>query len=115
MDLFVEAHGKSPGRIVLDLDATDIPLFGNQEGRYFHGYYDNYCYLPLYVFCGRHLLLVRQRRANLDAASGSVEEVERMVARPRRGRGRPRRDGHRSHGLVGVGGSGPDALKSVRP
>jgi hypothetical protein len=84
MDLFVEAHEKSPGRIVLDLDATDIPLFGNQEGRYFHGYYDNYCYLPLYVFCGRHLLLVRQRRANLDAASGSVEEVERMVARIRR-------------------------------
>ncbi len=84
MDMFIEAHERSPGRIVLDLDATDIPLFGNQEGRYFHGHYKSYCYLPLYVFCGRHLLLVRQRRANLDAASGSVEEVERMVTRIRK-------------------------------
>jgi hypothetical protein len=83
MDLFIEAHDRAPGRIVLDLDATDIPLFGNQEGRYFHGHYNTYCYLPLYVFCGRHLLLVRQRRANLDAASGSVEDVERMVTRIR--------------------------------
>ena len=83
MDLFIEAHDRSPGNIVLDLDATDIPLYGEQEGRFFHGYYDTYCYLPLYVFCGRHLLLVRQRRANLDAAAGSVEEVERMVARIR--------------------------------
>jgi hypothetical protein len=84
MDMFVEAHEMSPGRIVLDLDATDIPLFGHQEGRYFHGHYNNYCYLPLYVFCGRHLILARQRRANLDAASGSVEEVERMVTRIRK-------------------------------
>jgi len=84
MDMFIEAHDRAPGRIVLDLDATDIPLFGNQEGRYFHGHYNDYCYLPLYVFCGRHLLLVRHRRANLDAASGSLEEVERMVARIRK-------------------------------
>ena len=84
MDMFLEAHDRAPGRIVLDLDATDIPLFGNQEGRYFHGHYNNYVYLPLYVFCDRHLLLVRQRRANVDAASGSVEEVERMVTRIRK-------------------------------
>jgi hypothetical protein len=83
MDMFVEAHERSPGRIVLDLDATDVPLRGNQEGRHYHGHYGGYCYLPLYVFCGRYLLLVRHRRANVDAASGSVEEVERMVARIR--------------------------------
>jgi hypothetical protein len=84
VDLFVEAHEKAPGRIVIDLDATDIPLHGHQEGRFFHGYYDNYCYLPLYVFCGRHLLLARQRRSNIDAAAGSVEEVARMVTQIRR-------------------------------
>ena len=84
MDMFVEAHERPPGRIVLDLDATDIPLRGNQEGRYYHGHYGSYCYLPLYVFCGRHLLLARQRRSNVDAASGSVEEVERMVTHIRK-------------------------------
>ena len=84
VDLFLEAHQRAPGRIVIDLDATDIPLHGHQEGRFFHGYYDNYCYLPLYVFCGRHLLLARQRRANIDAAAGSVEEVGRMVAQIRK-------------------------------
>src|SRR5271165_4696452 len=83
IDLFLEAHERAPGRIVIDLDATDIPLHGHQEGRFFHGYYDNYCYLPLYVFCGRHLLLARQRRSNIDAAAGSVEEVARVVARIR--------------------------------
>ena len=84
VDMFVEAHARAPGRIVIDLDATDIPLHGHQEGRFFHGYYDTYCYLPLYAFCGRHLLLARQRRSNIDAASGSVEEVARMVAQIRR-------------------------------
>jgi hypothetical protein len=84
MNMFLEAHDRSPGSIILDLDATDIPLFGNQEGRHFHAHYNNYVYLPLYVFCGRHLLLVRHRRANVDAASGSVEEVERMVTRIRK-------------------------------
>ena len=83
VDLFVEAHERAPGRIVIDLDATDIPLHGRQEGRFFHGYYDSYCYLPLYVFCGRHLLLARQRRANIDAAAGSVEVVARMVGQIR--------------------------------
>jgi len=83
VDLFLEAHNKPPRQIVIDLDATDIPLHGHQEGRFFHGYYDHYCYLPLYVFCGRHLPLARQRRSNIDGASGSVEEVARMVAQIR--------------------------------
>ncbi|WOH63973.1 IS1380 family transposase [Bradyrhizobium sp. BWA-3-5] len=71
--LFLEAHKRPPRQIILDLDATDDPLHGHQEGRFFHGYYDCYCYLPLYVFCGRHLL------ADFDASAGSVAEVERIV------------------------------------
>jgi len=83
VDLFLEAHARAPRQIIIDLDATDIPLHGHQEGRFFHGYYDHYCYLPLYVFCGRHLLLARQRCANIDGAAGAVEEVARMVAQIR--------------------------------
>jgi hypothetical protein len=84
VDLFIEAHGrKAPRQIVLDLDATDDPLHGDQEGKVFHGYYDNYCYLPLYIFCGRHLLAAKLRRANIDGAAGAVEEVERIVGRIR--------------------------------
>jgi hypothetical protein len=83
VDLFLDAHGKAPKEIVLDLDATDDPLHGHQEGRFFHGYYDCYCYLPLYVFCGRHLLAAKLRRSNIDASAGSVEEVARIVARIR--------------------------------
>jgi Transposase DDE domain group 1 len=74
VDFFLEAHARPPRQIVLDLDATDDPLHGMQEGRFFHGYYDCYCYLPLYVFCGRHLLLAKLRRADSDAAAGVVEE-----------------------------------------
>jgi len=77
--LFLEAHARPPKQIILDLDATDDPLHGHQEGRFFHGYYDCYCYLPLYVFCGRHLLLAKLRRADIDASAGSVEAVERIV------------------------------------
>ena len=86
LDMFVEAHRREPRpkSIVLDLDNTDIPLYGNQEGRHYHGHYQNYCYLPLYVFCGRHLLLARHKRSNVEGASGSVEEVARMVAHIRR-------------------------------
>jgi len=84
VDLFLEAHARAPREIVLDLDNTDIPLHGEQEGRFFHGYYDNYCYLPLYVFCGRHLLLARQRRANVAGSDGAVAEVAHIVARIRR-------------------------------
>lgn len=78
--LFLEAHGRAPKQIVLDLDATDDPLHGHQEGRFFHGYYDCYCYLPLYIFCGRHLLAARLRPANIDAAAGALEEIQRIVA-----------------------------------
>jgi hypothetical protein len=84
VDLFVEAHAAPPAQIVLDLDATDDPLHGHQEGRFFHGYYDNYCYLPLYIFCGRHLLAAKLRPANIDGAAGVVEEVARIAARLRR-------------------------------
>jgi hypothetical protein len=84
VDLFLEAHERAPNGIILDLDATDDPVHGNQEGRFFHGYYDCYCYLPLYVFCGRHLLASRLRPASVDAASGAVEEVARIVAQVRR-------------------------------
>jgi hypothetical protein len=79
VDVFLEAHEKAPAEIVLDLDATDIPLHGHQEGRFFHGYYDNYCYLPLYVFCGTHLLLARNRRANIDGSAGATDEIARIV------------------------------------
>jgi Transposase DDE domain group 1 len=80
VDVFLDAHRAPPPQIILDLDATDDPLHGHQEGRFFHGYYDNYCYLPLYVFCGRHLLVSKLRPANIDASAGSVEEVARVVA-----------------------------------
>lgn len=84
VDCFIEAHTQAPDEIVLDLDATDDPLHGNQEGRFFHGYYGSYCYLPLYIFCGRHLLAAKLRCANTDAAAGSVEEVSRIVDHVRR-------------------------------
>jgi len=83
VDLFLEAHERAPEQIILDLDATDDPVHGEQEGRFFHGYYDCYCYLPLYVFCGRDLLVAKLRRANMDAAAGAREEVARVVARIR--------------------------------
>ena len=84
VDLFLDAHrGAAPRQIVLDLDATDVPLHGHQEGRFFHGYYDAYCYLPLYVFCGRHLLAARLRRADIDASAGAVDEVARIVGQIR--------------------------------
>ena len=79
VDLFIEAHKRVPKQIILDLDATDDPLHGHQEGRFFHGYYDCYCYLPLYVFCGRHLLAAKLRPANIDASAGSVEVIARIV------------------------------------
>ena len=68
---------------MLDLDATDIPLHGHQEGRFFHGYYDNYCYLPLYVFYDRHLLVAKLRRSNIDASAGAVAALADLVAQIR--------------------------------
>ncbi len=84
VDLFLEAHRRAPEQIIIDLDATDDPLHGQQEGKFFHGYYDCYCYLPLYIFCGRHLLAAKLRRSNIDGSAGAVEEVARIVAQIRR-------------------------------
>jgi hypothetical protein len=82
-DLYIESHAAMPERIVLDLDATDIPLYGHQPERFFHGYYDSYCYLPLYIFAGDQLLCARLRPSNQDAAAGSRDEVKRIVAQLR--------------------------------
>jgi len=84
VDVFLESHAEPPEQIVLDVDATDDPLYGKQEGRFFHGYYMNYCYLPLYIFCGEFLLCARLRPSNIDASEGTVEELERIVEQIRR-------------------------------
>ena len=83
VELFLEAHAKAPAEIVLDLDATDDPLHGKQEGRFFHGYYRRYCYLPLYGFCGEHLLVARLRKSDRDASAGTIRELTPIVARIR--------------------------------
>jgi hypothetical protein len=79
IDTFLDAHDEPPEEIILDLDATDDPLHGKQEGRFFHGYYREYCYLPLYIFCGEFLLLARLRTADRDAAAGSETELDRII------------------------------------
>ena len=83
VDLFLEAFEEAPAEIVVDLDATDDPLHGTQEGRFFHGYYRCYCYMPLYAFCGDHLLLARLRQSDQDASAGTVRELTPIVARIR--------------------------------
>jgi hypothetical protein len=83
VDLFLEAHAKVPKQIVLDLDETDDPLHGQQEGRFFHACYGGYCYLPLYIFCGRHLMVAKLRVSNIDASAGAKEEIARIVGRIR--------------------------------
>ena len=83
-DVFLQAHDSPPEEIILDLDATDDPLHGNQEGRFFHGYYKYYCYLPLYIFCGEFLLCAKLRPSNIDASAGATEEIERIVGQIRR-------------------------------
>jgi hypothetical protein len=82
-DVFLQSHAIPPKRIVLDLDATDDPIHGRQSGRFFHGYYKNYCYLPLYIFCGEHLLCARLRPSSIDASAGSVTELQRIVGQIR--------------------------------
>jgi hypothetical protein len=82
-DLYIESHTQEPDQIVLDLDATDIPLYGHQPERFFHGYYDSYCYLPLYIFAGDQLVCARLRPSNVDGAAGALDEVKRIVARLR--------------------------------
>jgi Transposase DDE domain group 1 len=84
VDFYIQSQERAPKQIVLDLDATDDPVHGNQEGRFFHGYYGDYCYLPLYIFIGEQLVLARLRPSNLDASAGAVEEVERIVEQLRR-------------------------------
>lgn len=82
--IFIESHQQAPAEIVLDVDTTDLPLHGNQEGRFFHGYYDGYCYLPLYIFSGKHVLCARLRESNHDASFGSLQELRRVVEQIRK-------------------------------
>jgi hypothetical protein len=83
VSVFLESQETAPKEIILDVDTTDLPLHGKQEGRFFHGYYDSYCYLPLYIFCGEHVLCARLRQSNSDAAAGSLTEIERIVGQIR--------------------------------
>ena len=80
VDLFLDAHAAPPEQVILDLDATDDPLHGDQEGKFFHGYYGCHCYLPLYIFCGRHLLVAKLRPSNIDASAGAEYEIARVIA-----------------------------------
>jgi len=77
--VFLESQEKAPEEIIVDVDTTDLPLHGEQEGRFFHGYYDSYCYLPLYIFCGEQVLCARLRRSDQDAYAGSLPEIERII------------------------------------
>ena len=86
VSLFLNGQATPPARIILDLDATDDPIHGDQEGRFFHGYYKCYCYLPLYIFCGRELLLAKLRPSNIDASAGAKEEIARIIAQIRQSR-----------------------------
>jgi hypothetical protein len=83
VSLFLQAHVTPPARIVLDVDATDDPIHGHQLGRFFHGYYKNYCYLPLYIFCGEHLLCAKLRPSNIDASAGALKQLQKIVAQIR--------------------------------
>lgn len=83
VELFLDSYTQAPAEIVLDMDATDAPLHGEQEDRFFHGYYDHYCYLPLYIFCGKQLLCAKLRPANIDGAAGAIEELERIIGQIR--------------------------------
>ena len=82
--MFLQSYPTPPEQIILDLDATDDPIHGEPLGRFFHGYYQGYCYLPLYIFCGEHLLCARLRPSNLDASIGSVKQLDRIVSRIRK-------------------------------
>jgi hypothetical protein len=83
VEVFLDSYNQAPPEIILDLDATDDPLHGHQAGRFFHGYYKNYCYLPLYIFCGEHLLCARLRPSDIDACAGSVKQLDRIVSKIR--------------------------------
>jgi hypothetical protein len=81
--IFIESHDKAPEQVIVDVDTTDLPLHGKQEGRFFHGYYDCYCYLPLFIFCGEHVLCARLRQSDSDASAGSLREMQRVIAQRR--------------------------------
>jgi hypothetical protein len=83
VDVFLHSFDKAPKQIVIDLDATDDTVHGQQLGRFFHGYYGDYCYLPLYIFCGEHLLCARLRPSDIDASAGSLKELVRIIAQLR--------------------------------
>jgi len=83
VDIFLQAHREEPKEIILDLDATDDRCNGHQEGRFFHGYYGHYCYLPLYIFCGEFPVVCAVATVDIDASAGSVEELKRIVAQIR--------------------------------
>ena len=83
VDVFLESKPQAPDSIVLDLDSTDLPIHGHQEGRFFHGFYDHYCYLPLYIFCENHLLVARLRQSNIDGAAGALEEIQQIIGQIR--------------------------------
>jgi len=83
VEFFLQAHPQPPERIVLDLDATDDPVHGEQLGRFFHGYYREYCYLPLYIFCGHELLGGWLRPSDIDASAGALKRVAAIVQRLR--------------------------------
>jgi DDE family transposase len=83
VDIFLESYAEAPIQIVLDADSTDFAIHGRQEGRFFHGFYDQYCYLPLYIFCDNHLLCARLRQSNIDGSAGCLEEIQRIVAQIR--------------------------------
>src|SRR5687767_26890 len=84
VEVFIESHAQAPEQVILDVDTTDLPLHGKQEGRFFHGFYDCYCYLPLYVFCGEDLLLAKLRPANIDGAAGALEALQPLIAQIRK-------------------------------
>jgi Transposase DDE domain group 1 len=83
VNVFIESQEQAPEEIILDVDTTDLPLHGQQEGRFFHGYYDSYCYLPLFIFCGEQVICARLREANQDAYAGSLREIQRIITQLR--------------------------------
>ena len=99
VDAFLAAHDTAPEEIVVDLDATDDPIHGQQEGRFFHGYYRHYCYLPLYIFCGEYLLCARLRRSNIDGVDGAVDELKRIVGQIRQSWPASKHTGSRACGI----------------
>ena len=83
VEIFLQAHDQAPECLIINLDATDDPLHGHQEVRFFHGYYRSYCYLPLYIFCGDFLLCARLRQSNQDQSAGALDEIKRIVIQVR--------------------------------